>query len=77
MYLEPTREGTFAGKCAELCGEYHSAMLFNVKVVSEDEYQQHMQDLRDRGYTGKLGADYDRNRNVPGPGAPTTTTNNE
>ena len=30
----PTREGTYAGKCAELCGEYHSAMLFNVKVVS-------------------------------------------
>ena len=32
----PTREGTYAGKCAELCGEYHSAMLFNVEVVSED-----------------------------------------
>ncbi len=31
----PTREGTYAGKCAELCGEYHSSMLFNVKVVSE------------------------------------------
>ncbi len=35
----PTREGTYEGKCAELCGEYHSAMLFNVKVVSEDEYK--------------------------------------
>ena len=30
----PTREGTFAGKCAELCGAYHSEMLFNLKVVS-------------------------------------------
>ena len=26
------------GRCAELCGTYHSAMLFNVHVVSEDEY---------------------------------------
>ena len=30
----PTREGTFKGRCAELCGVYHSRMLFNVKVVS-------------------------------------------
>ena len=25
--------GTFAGKCAELCGQDHARMLFNVKVV--------------------------------------------
>lgn len=35
----PNREGTFAGRCAELCGAYHSQMLFNVKVVSWSEYQ--------------------------------------
>ncbi|MDA4895553.1 cytochrome c oxidase subunit II, partial [Streptomyces sp. MS2A] len=29
----PTRIGEYQGKCAELCGEYHSMMLFNVKVV--------------------------------------------
>ena len=34
----PTQEGTFQGKCAELCGDYHSQMLFNVKVVSQAEY---------------------------------------
>ena len=38
MYFTPEKEGTFTGKCAELCGEYHSLMLFNVKVVSEGEY---------------------------------------
>ena len=39
MYFETTdRTGTFVGKCAELCGEYHSAMLFNVKIVSQSEY---------------------------------------
>ncbi|GAB3387155.1 cytochrome c oxidase subunit II [Humibacter soli] len=70
MYLEPTRKGLYAGKCAELCGQYHSAMLFNVRVVSEEDYQLHMQDLKDRGYTGKLGANDDRNNNLPGTGAP-------
>ena len=32
----PTREGDYDGQCAELCGEYHSMMLFNVKVVEQD-----------------------------------------
>ncbi|BFO20829.1 hypothetical protein SHKM778_72170 [Streptomyces sp. KM77-8] len=32
--VTPSREGTFLGKCAELCGVDHSRMLFNVKVVS-------------------------------------------
>ncbi|WP_022899250.1 cytochrome c oxidase subunit II [Humibacter albus] len=70
MYFEPTRKGTYVGKCAELCGEYHSSMLFNVKVVSEDEYDQHIQELKDKGYTGKLGSNVDRNTNLPGTGAP-------
>ncbi len=50
----PTQEGTFRGKCAELCGTYHSHMLFNVKVVSRAEYDQHMADLRAKGQTGLL-----------------------
>lgn len=51
----PTREGTYAGKCAELCGEYHSAMLFNVKVVSEAEYEDYLDSLRAAGNTGDIG----------------------
>lgn len=51
----PTREGTYAGKCAELCGEYHSAMLFNVKVVSEQEYEDYLETLRSAGNTGDIG----------------------
>ncbi|MGF0117090.1 cytochrome c oxidase subunit II [Promicromonospora sp. Marseille-Q5078] len=58
--VTPTREGTYAGKCAELCGEFHSGMLFNVKVVSQDEYDAHMDDLRDAGQTGELGLDLNR-----------------
>jgi cytochrome c oxidase subunit 2 len=59
--LTPTREGTYDGKCAELCGEYHSEMLFRVKVVSESEFQAHMNQLRQDGNTGLLGEEYDRN----------------
>ena len=59
--LTPTREGTYDGKCAELCGEYHSEMLFRVKVVSETEFQAHMNQLRQDGNTGLLGEEYDRN----------------
>ena len=62
----PTREGTYAGKCAELCGEYHSSMLFTVKVVSESEYEQYLASLRDQGQTGPIEKAYDRLDNLPG-----------
>ncbi|HWI31203.1 MAG TPA: cytochrome c oxidase subunit II [Microbacterium sp.] len=64
----PTREGTYAGKCAELCGEYHSAMLFNVEVVSEDEYESYLAELREEGNTGPITDAYDRLGNQPGTG---------
>jgi len=57
----PTREGTYDGKCAELCGEYHSEMLFRVKVVSESEFNAHLDKLRQDGNSGLLGEEYDRN----------------
>lgn len=60
----PTKEGTYDGKCAELCGEYHSEMLFRVKVVSEAEFDAHMDSLREAGNTGLLGEEYDRNPNL-------------
>lgn len=60
----PTKEGTYDGKCAELCGEYHSEMLFRVKVVSETEFQAHLDELKAAGNTGLIGNEYDRNPNV-------------
>ena len=56
----PTREGVYAGKCAEFCGEEHSSMLFNVAVVSREEFDDQMDALRDRGQTGELGLDLNR-----------------
>ncbi|GAA2071590.1 cytochrome c oxidase subunit II [Microbacterium hatanonis] len=66
MSFIPTREGTYAGKCAELCGEYHSAMLFNVKVVSEAEYEAYLSTLRSDGQTGDIDDAYDRLQNNTG-----------
>lgn len=47
--VTPLREGAYAGKCAELCGEQHSGMLFNVVVVPRDEFDRQMDALRDKG----------------------------
>ncbi|WP_419183810.1 cytochrome c oxidase subunit II [Streptomyces albidus (ex Kaewkla and Franco 2022)] len=52
--VTPNKEGTFMGKCAELCGVDHSRMLFNVKVVSPERYQKHLEDLAKKGQTGYI-----------------------
>ncbi len=54
--VTPSQEGTFLGKCAELCGVDHSRMLFNVKVVSPERYQQHLKELAEKGQTGYVPA---------------------
>jgi cytochrome c oxidase subunit 2 len=66
MYFTPQVEGTYKGKCAELCGEYHSMMLFNVKVVSQAEYDAHIAALAAAGNVGQIDTKYDRNQNLPG-----------
>ena len=64
MSIIPERVGTYMGKCAELCGEYHSQMLFQVKVVPQAEYDAYIASLRKLGFTGQLGSSYNRNQNV-------------
>ncbi|GGR93341.1 aa3-type cytochrome oxidase subunit II [Streptomyces nojiriensis] len=54
--VTPSEYGTFMGKCAELCGTDHSRMLFNVKVVSPEEYRAYLKDLAEKGQTGYLPA---------------------
>jgi cytochrome c oxidase subunit 2 len=66
MYFTPQVEGTYMGKCAELCGEYHSMMLFQVKVVPQAEYDTYLASLAAKGQTGQLDASLDRNQNLPG-----------
>ncbi|WP_300676325.1 cytochrome c oxidase subunit II [Nocardioides sp.] len=44
--VTPTKIGTYAGKCYELCGVSHSRMLFNVKVVSQADYDAYLEELK-------------------------------
>ena len=44
--VKPTVEGTYRGKCYELCGVYHSRMLFNVQIVSDSDFQAYLQQLQ-------------------------------
>jgi cytochrome c oxidase subunit II len=49
--VTPTEIGTYRGACYELCGLYHSRMLFNVKVVSESDYEAYLNNLKATGFT--------------------------
>jgi len=42
------RQGVYIGRCAELCGAYHSMMNFEVRVVSSADYDRYLQ-LRQQG----------------------------
>ena len=61
----PTQQGEFQGKCAELCGAYHSEMLFKVKVVSPAEFDAQMVRLRGLGQTGQLPTTLNREPVLP------------
>jgi cytochrome c oxidase subunit 2 len=76
MSVIPERIGTYEGKCAELCGEYHSLMLFNVEVVSQEDYDAYIESLRAAGQEGQLDNEYNRNSNLPGTNAPTAPEGN-
>src|SRR5690606_14226433 len=64
MSFTPTSTGTFMGKCAELCGEYHSMMLFKLKVVEQDEYDAYVESLRASGNDGLVGLEYNPNQDM-------------
>ena len=44
--IEITKEGEYIGRCAELCGEKHSAMNFLVRAVPMAEYEQYVAQLK-------------------------------
>jgi cytochrome c oxidase subunit II len=51
------RPGAYVGRCAELCGTYHSEMNFEVRAVSWEKYQAYLTALDQIG-----GTDPDRQR---------------
>ena len=67
--VTPNQTGLFKGKCTELCGAYHSRMLFDVEVVTPDEYDAYLQEQVELGNVAEeplLGGD--NNRTVSGLG---------
>jgi len=38
--VTPIKTGDFIGRCSELCGVYHSRMLFQVKIVTKSQFSQ-------------------------------------
>ena len=52
--VTPNRIGTYDGKCAELCGEKHAAMLFKLHIVSEEVYAEKVKEIAANGGEGEL-----------------------
>ncbi len=40
--IRPVVRGSYVGRCAELCGTYHSQMNFEMRVVSDSQYQRYL-----------------------------------
>jgi len=68
-FFVPEKIGSYKGKCAELCGEFHADMLFKVEVVSQEDYDAYIVSLREAGNIGQLGPEFDTNSNLPGNGS--------
>jgi cytochrome c oxidase subunit 2 len=52
-------EGTYQGYCTEYCGVAHSQMYFTVKVVSQDEYEQWVDDQQSSSSSGDIEVEGD------------------
>jgi len=42
--------GSYVGRCAELCGSYHAYMNFELRSVSQEDYESYI-DARESGMT--------------------------
>lgn len=49
-------EGAFVGRCAELCGIYHSMMSFELRSVSPDDYETYVRVLGEQAGNGDAQA---------------------
>jgi cytochrome c oxidase subunit 2 len=50
--ITATQTGEFLGHCSELCGVYHSRMLFWLKIVTPQQFQTDMSQLEAAGHFG-------------------------
>jgi cytochrome c oxidase subunit II len=45
-WFHPTKEGKFYGECSELCGARHAFMPIEVEVVSQERFDQWVQEAK-------------------------------
>ncbi len=67
--ITPTKTGDYVGRCAEFCGLDHWRMNYSVRVVSEDEYRQWLDDRRaeqERSGEPELKVEIDENGRLVG-----------
>jgi cytochrome c oxidase subunit II len=50
--ITATQTGTFLGHCSELCGVYHSRMLFWLQIVTPQQFHQDMSQLEAAQHNG-------------------------
>jgi cytochrome c oxidase subunit 2 len=50
------KEGTFVGRCAELCGVDHDRMNFSIKVVSQADFDRYIAERQATGQTSAAAA---------------------
>ena len=53
LLFRPTKEGTYDGDCAELCGVLHAVMPTTVEIVSQEEYASRIQGLSGQNRAGE------------------------
>ncbi|WP_174613130.1 cytochrome c oxidase subunit II [Virgibacillus ihumii] len=56
MFIKADEEGVYYGKCAELCGPSHSLMDFKVIAVSQEEFDQWVNDMQNVDPKAKPGS---------------------
>jgi cytochrome c oxidase subunit 2 len=47
LWFKAEKEGIYFGQCSELCGKDHAYMPITVKVVSQEEYEQWLQEAKE------------------------------
>jgi cytochrome c oxidase subunit II len=52
LRFTPDREGVYQGRCAELCGVFHTVMPTTVEVVSQSEYESRLERLTGQDQPG-------------------------
>lgn len=63
LWLKADTEGTYKGRCAELCGQSHALMYFNVKAVSPQAFKQWTADMK-KGAAAPVSAEAEQGQQI-------------